>query len=86
MKSFETYTLFEDYPDVMSVAQLQSALGVGRSKAYDLVTSSDIKSFRIGTAVRIPKTSVISYIQEMCYNETSSGQATQGCQEGVHVL
>lgn len=80
---------FENYPDVLTMEQLQNALNVGRSTAYALVRTGEIRSFRIGTAIRVPKESINSYIQSSltpCYNETRSGQANSGCQEGVYVL
>ena len=31
--------LFTQYPDLMSITDLRGALGVGRTKAYELVSS-----------------------------------------------
>lgn len=80
------YALFKNYPDIMGIKHLQAALRIGRSTAYNLVNSGEIKSFRIGATVKIPKSNVISYAEEICYTQDSSGQANVGCQEGVCVI
>ncbi len=54
--------LFENYPDLVTVAQLQKMLSVGRSMAYTLIESRIIPSVRIGNTYRIIKKDVISYI------------------------
>jgi hypothetical protein len=75
-----TYVPFDNYPDVLTVEQLQNALEIGRSTAYKLVRSGDIGYIRIGSSIRIPKTALINYLQSnlnSCYNEPSSGQAIQ---------
>lgn len=85
----EMSILFNSFPDIMSVEQLQSAIGVGRSTAYKLVNTGEIRSFRIGTSVKIPKTSLLDYIAnavELCYSSSSSGRANTGCQKGARVL
>ena len=58
--------LFSDYPDVMSVHHLRTALGIGRLGAYKLLEDGQIKSFKIGNTYKIPKTSVIDYVNQSC--------------------
>ena len=60
--------LFTQYPDLMSITDLRGALGVGRSKAYELVSSGEIRSIRVGNAIRIPKTSLLDYVKGSGYN------------------
>ena len=60
--------MFTQYPDIMSVNQLKSALGIGRNKAYELVRTGTIRSIKIGTAIRIPKTSLLDFVGENRYN------------------
>ena len=58
--------LFSEYPDVMTVHHLRTALGIGRLGAYKLLEEKKIKSFKIGNTYKIPKTAVIDYIQKSC--------------------
>lgn len=58
--------LFADYPDVMTVHHLRTALGIGRLGAYKLLEGGKIQSFKIGNTYKIPKTAVIDYVQKSC--------------------
>lgn len=49
-------------PDLMTIEDLQQYLRIGRTKAYQLVSSNQIRSFRIGSSVRIPKAALVEYI------------------------
>ncbi len=60
--------MFETYPDVMSIADIQKALGIGRTKAYELVSTGQIRSIKIGNAIRIPKPLLLEYISQTSYN------------------
>ena len=60
--------LFTQYPDLMSINDLRGALGVGRTKAYELISSGEIRSIRVGNAIRIPKTSLLDYVKGSGYN------------------
>ena len=64
--------MFDKYPDVLNIADLQTALSIGRSMAYRLINEGHIKHLRIGKSIKIPKTFLIDYVaksSEMCYNE-----------------
>lgn len=54
--------IFQDYPDVVTIVDLQKMLGVGRNVAYSLVTNNQIKHFKIGKSIKIPKVFVIDFI------------------------
>jgi excisionase family DNA binding protein len=58
--------MFKGYPDVLTVEQVQEALGIGRNMAYELLKTKKIKSVRLGKNYRIPKPYLIDYIR----NET----------------
>ena len=59
----ERYELmFPDYPDIVSVAQLQTMLGISRHHAYALIRDGSIPGILIGNAYRIPKVSVIDFV------------------------
>lgn len=74
MHNDNTYIPFTEYPDVLTIEQLQNALGIGRSTAYKLINNGDIQSIRIGRAIRIPKRYILDYLYRECYNKaTTSG-------------
>lgn len=73
--------MFDQYQDLLTIKDLQSALQIGRNKAYQLVSSGEIQSFRVGKVIRIPKLSVIDYVERMCYN----GGAVDGCRDHMEV-
>lgn len=54
--------MFSNYPDVVSIEQLQEMLDVGRNTAYKLVNEKKIKSINIGRVHKIPKVYIIEYI------------------------
>lgn len=56
--------MFNDYPDVVDVNQLQSMLGgkVSRKLLYKILKNQDIKNRKIGREYRIPKNNVIEYL------------------------
>ena len=55
--------LFEEYPELVSVSDLMSMLGIGRVLAYRLITDKKVKAVKIGREYKIVKNSVISLIQ-----------------------
>lgn len=59
--------IFEEYPDVLEVRDLQKMLKIGRNTALDLLTSGTIFSFRIGNRYKIPKKSVITYVNSQLF-------------------
>lgn len=60
---------FAQYPDIMTVAQVRTALGIGRVGVYKLLESGQIKSFKIGHAYKIPKSALINFIRANCLEE-----------------
>ena len=66
--------MFNQYPDIMSVNDLRSALSIGRTKAYELVNSGQIKSIKVGNAIRIPKKSLLDYVDHGMYNRDEAGK------------
>jgi len=55
--------MFQQYPDVVSIAQLQVMLKIGKNTAYNLLRENKIQSIRIGRVHKIPKTNVIKYLK-----------------------
>lgn len=54
--------LFAELPDVMTVEQMAKALHIGRTLAYRLVQSGQVRCLRLGTAIRIPKTALLAVV------------------------
>ena len=73
--------MFTEYPDILSVNDLRTALGIGRTKAYELVNSSAIQSIKVGSAIRIPKKSLLDYLGLGGYNQNE----VDGCRNKKEV-
>lgn len=56
--------MFTSYPDVVNVNQLKEMLGIGITLAYRLVKQNTIKSLKIGREYKIPKTNIISFLED----------------------
>lgn len=54
--------MLEQYEDVLTVAELQEILNIGRNSAYALLQSGALPSFRIGKKWRVPKDAVLHYL------------------------
>jgi excisionase family DNA binding protein len=50
------------YPDLLTVKDIQDILHIGRSTAYSLLKSGEVKAMRIGSIYRIPKVNLQDYI------------------------
>lgn len=61
---FTIENTFSDYPEIVSVRQLQMMLKIGRNKAYALIDNGDIKTVRIGRIHKIPKINIIDYLNK----------------------
>ena len=55
-------SIFTDYPDIVTVAQLQKMLGISRHLAYQYLNDGTIQGVMIGNAYRIPKVNVVDYV------------------------
>ena len=72
--------MLETCPDVCTIADVQSILQIGRTKAYKLVTSGQLRSIKIGSSIRIPKSALLEFIEKPRYN---NGEVDRRCyQEG----
>ena len=73
--------MLEQFPDILTVKDLQKILSVGRSKAYTILHSGELQYITIGRQIRIPKKYLLDYLQKMSYNsDVKSGtDSTEGC-------
>ena len=60
--TIELNNMFKDYPDIISVDDLQNMLHIGRSAAYGMLNDGSIKARKNGRRYIIPKVSVIEYV------------------------
>ena len=67
--------MFDNFPDVLTVEEMQKALSIGRTYAYRLISSGAIKHWKIGRAIKIPKHFLIDYISDSCYNTRVAGES-----------
>ena len=56
--------MLTEYPDILTVKQLRSALGVSRELAYKLIGDGHIHAVMVGKSYRIPKSRVIKFLYE----------------------
>lgn len=48
-----------------------AALGIGRSKLYELMAAGQLESVHIGTCRRIPRSALDSFVDELRHTSTS---------------
>ena len=70
--------MFKEYPDILSIKELQKALSIGRNTAYRLITDDKIKHLRVQGTIKIPKRFLIDFILSSCYNNDSDKSAVTG--------
>jgi len=62
--------IFENYSDIVSIGDIMSMLGIGKSSVYGLLKNDQIRHVRVGRKYIIPKQAVIDFINGVCYNDT----------------
>ncbi len=53
----------KDYPSVLSVADIQAILGIGRRQAYELVNSGSFHVARAGRRIMVSKTVFLQWLK-----------------------
>lgn len=71
--------MLEEFPDILTVKQVQTILSIGRSKAYSILHSGELKCITIGKQIRIPKQYLLDYLADLSYN--SGPKSGVGCLE-----
>lgn len=66
--------------ELLRVEEAARILGIGRTKAYELVAAGAIPTLRIGRAVRVPRTALFVWIQSQTSEipGLGSGERTLG--------
>lgn len=62
MRNIQNNEIFRDYPDVVTIYDLQSMLHIGRNTAYKMLQDNIIKTLKVGKKYIIPKTSVVNFV------------------------
>lgn len=52
----------DKYPDVLNVEDIQKILGIGRRQAYELVSSGEFHTVRIGRRIKVFKAVFVSWL------------------------
>lgn len=55
--------MFENYDDILTVEEACEALKIGYNAMYELLNTGKLKGYRNGRVWRIPKASLVEYIQ-----------------------
>lgn len=57
----------------LSVRETAEALGIGRNRAYDLISAGVIPAVRLGRSIRVPKDTLEAWLEQ----EASRGRETK---------
>ncbi|MBS1819604.1 MAG: helix-turn-helix domain-containing protein [Acidobacteria bacterium] len=58
------HTPVADLPELLSVEEAATWLGIGRSLAYDLVGRGDLASVRLGRLLRVPRAALAAMVEQ----------------------
>lgn len=72
-KAFEM-GMFKTFPDVLTVHEVQEALRIGRAGVYKLLASGELGCFKLGNTYKIPKDSLIAYMNQQVRTEKKEGK------------
>ena len=56
--------LFNTYPDVVSIDEIQQMLRIGKNTVYELLKTEKLKSIKVGKKYVVPKKFVIDFLLE----------------------
>lgn len=60
---------FDDYPDVLTVAEMKTLLRIGTTKAYELTKLKGFPVVELGGKKLIPKESLRKWLEEQAQQE-----------------
>ena len=61
----------ENEQEFISLNDLQEILGIGRTKAYDLVTSGELPAIRVGRAIRVRRADLDRWAERQSYFDSA---------------
>ena len=56
--------MFDSYPDVVSVEEIQQMLRIGKNAVYQLLKDGAIKSIKVGKRYVVPKKYIIEFLMK----------------------
>jgi excisionase family DNA binding protein len=59
--------MFGTFQDLLTIDDVQKALGIGRTMAYRLIGSGRIPYMRVGKSIKVPKRFLIDFVLASCY-------------------
>jgi excisionase family DNA binding protein len=60
-------------PEWLSVKDLMTLTGLGRTKCYELVASGELEAIKVGRAVRVSRASYIEWTRRQRYMDVTAG-------------
>jgi excisionase family DNA binding protein len=61
-------------PEWLSVKDLMTLTGLGRTKCYELVASGELETIKVGRAVRVSRASYIEWTRRQRYMDVTAGE------------
>jgi excisionase family DNA binding protein len=61
-------------PEWLSVKDLMTLTGLGRTKCYELVASGELEAIKVGRAVRVSRASYIEWTRRQRYVDVTAGE------------
>ena len=61
-------------PEWLSVKDLMTLTGLGRTKCYELVASGELEAIKVGRAVRVSRASYIAWTRRQRYMDVVAGR------------
>ena len=61
-EKMKTTEIYNDLPNILNADQLAATLGVSRARAYQLLSTADFPTLKIGKRVLVPKDKLIEWI------------------------
>lgn len=62
MTNHFSLSMLQNQPEVLTITELASVLRIGKNKAYQLVSSGEIESVKIGCKTIVPSLSVAKFL------------------------
>ena len=61
-------------PEWLSVKDLMTLTGLGRTKCYELVASGELEAIKVGRAVRVSRASYLEWVRRQRYMDVVAGE------------
>ena len=69
--------LFNTYPDVVSIDEIQQMLRIGKNAVYELLKTQKLKSIKVGKKYIVPKKYVIEFLlSNKCFRDYAKIELT----------